>query len=149
MDDLMGKIQEVLSDEESMNQIKKLASMLGMDPDMNQGMANSNSDNSNTQSENANMTQPDFITPQNNSSQQKSNNTGFDFDINKIMALKGVIEQANKSDPSIDFIIALRPLLKEETQIKADKLIKIFRIIAIWPALKDSGLLGGDLLGLL
>jgi hypothetical protein len=44
---------------------------------------------------------------------------------------------------------ALRPLLKEETRNKLDRVIKIYRLMNIYPALKESGLGGGGLLGII
>ncbi len=131
MDDILGKIQDVLSDEESMAQIKKLADMLGLDE---------------------NTPPPDFLNfggNDNNRQENASNSGNFDFDISKIMALKEIINKANQRDTSIDLIIALRPLLKEETQKKADKIIGILKVMNMVPLLKDSGILGGDLLGIL
>ena len=66
-----------------------------------------------------------------------------------LMQLGTVISSANKSDKNVDLLLALRPLLKEENQVKIDRLVKIFKLFAIYPALKESGLLGGDLFGLL
>lgn len=57
--------------------------------------------------------------------------------------------QSNKSDKNVELLLALKPLLKEENQAKIDRLIKIFKFFAVYPALKESGLLGGDLFGLL
>ena len=133
MDDLMGRIQDVLSDEESMNQIKKLASMFGGDE---------------------NSSAPDlssiFNGMNSNSGSKNTSDTGnSDFDLSKLIVLKDIMQKANKPDPSTDLLYSLRPLVKTETQEKIDKLLKIFKIIAIWPVIKDSGVLGGDLFGLL
>lgn len=126
MDDIMGKIQDVLSDKESMNQIKQLAGMLGMDE---------------------NTAGPENSPPKNEEDQ--NSNPLPDIDISKIMMIKDVMQKANKNDPDVNFLLALRPLLKTESQVKVDKIIKIFKIMAIWPVIKDSGVLGGDLFGLL
>ena len=66
----------------------------------------------------------------------------------KLMKIQSVMQAANKPDKNVDLLLALRPLLKEENQIKIDRLVKIFKLFAIYPALKESGLLGGDLFGL-
>lgn len=71
------------------------------------------------------------------------------FDIGKIMQLQTIMASANKSDKNVDLLLALKPLLKEESQLKIDRLVKIFKLFAVYPVLKQSGLLGGDLLGLL
>jgi hypothetical protein len=70
-------------------------------------------------------------------------------DITKLLKLQAIMQQANTHDKNVDLLLALKPLLKEENQAKIDRLIKIFRLFAIYPALKESGLLGGDLFGLL
>ena len=128
MDDLMGKIQGILSDKESMEQLSQLAQM--------------------------------FSSPQNDMPQsapaQNIQNTGLPLgaqqqgiDMNKLLALQSVMARASQPDKNRDFLIALKPLLKEESQRKVDGLISLFRIMALLPALKESGILGGDLLGIL
>ncbi len=147
MDDLMTKIQNVLNDEESMKQIKELAGMLGNDLNPQEQPESSPQDNS----------APDFSKlianlggMMNNESQpQQQNNQANGVDIQKLIQLGTVISSANKSDKNVDLLVALRPLLKEENQLKIDRLIKIFQLFAVYPALKESGLLGGDLFGLL
>ena len=129
MDDLMGKIQDVLNDEESMNQIKKLAEMFGAEaagdapalPDMSSLFGKSEQHG------------------------EKNENEGSGFDFSKIMQLQQVMAKANKRDPNVELLHALKPLLKEESQHKVDKLVKIFKVMALWPVIKDSGILGVDL----
>lgn len=71
------------------------------------------------------------------------------FDIGKLIKLQTIMAQSNKSDKNVELLLALKPLLKEENQVKIDRLVKIFKLFAVYPALKESGLLGGDLFGLL
>lgn len=161
MDDLMNKLQDVLNDEESMKQIKELADMIA------------------SQAPSAEENSPVSVPAQTVGIGSTPQNTGGmpdisallrglgmgggaatsaaapvqqpapNIDISKIMQIGQVISQANKSDKNVDLLLALRPLLKEENQNKIDKLIKIFRLLAVYPVLKESGLLGGDLFGLL
>lgn len=63
------------------------------------------------------------------------------------MKIQSIMQSASKPDKNIQLLLALRPLLKEENQAKIDRLIK-YSSFAVYPALKESGLLGGDLLGL-
>jgi len=133
MDDLMGKIQDVLNDEESMNQIKKLASMLSSEnsdenPDLS-SVLNGNNNNS----EDANG----------------ENSQSNDFDFSKIIMLQQLLSQANKKDQNTDFLYALKPILKNENQVKIDRVIKILKLLTLWPVIKDSGILGGDFFELL
>ena len=117
MDDLMEKLQSVLNDSESMQQLRELASMLT-------GNAPSAEDNA--------------------SAPPPADMLG---DISKLMQLQSVISEAGKPDKNVALLLALRPLLKEENQKKLDRIVTLFRLMAIWPILKESGLLGGDLFG--
>lgn len=86
----------------------------------------------------------------NNSNQNQNNNEqNSNFDMMKLLQVQSIMAQANKSNKNVDLLMALRPLLKEENQIKIDRIVKIFKIFAVYPILKESGLLGGDLFGLL
>lgn len=183
MDELMQKLQSVLSDEESMNQIRQLASMFGggdgdnssdvhqmpntqdnsSDGSSSSGQSGMNTDDiskllssiaggDNSQPSNNTFSQEN----QNNSSamsgltnQNQQNSNQMPFDIGKIMALGNMITNASKSDKNTELLLALKPHLKEEKQDKVDRVIKIFKLISIWPAIRDSGLLGGDLFGIL
>lgn len=155
MDDLMNKLQNVLNDEESMNQIKELANMLTAEMPQNNQNAQSNTSNppAPAPQQNGQNNMPDFsalLQGLTGGGQQNAppQNSAPNFDMAKIMQLGQVMQNANKNDKNIDLLLALRPLLKEENQVKIDRLIKIFRLFAMYPALKESGLLGGDLFGI-
>lgn len=159
MDDLMSKLQSVLNDEESMKQIKELAGMLGGEPNNQEPPPPVQSPPQMPSDQQGDS--PDFsqlianlsgmMNNSNNGTSQTAapDNTANGVDIQKLMQLSTVIASANKSDKNVDLLLALKPLLKEENQMKIDRLIKIFKLFAIYPALKESGLLGGDLFGLL
>ena len=117
----MQKLQSVLSDEESMNQIRELAGMLSQGSDR--------------------AAAPDAPPPAPDAPDMP--------DIAKLMQASSLIKTAAQGDKNVDLLLALRPLLREENQVKIDRLIKIFKLMKIYPALKDSGLLGGDLFGIL
>ena len=122
MDDLMQKLQSVLNDKESMQQIQELASML-------------TSGNGDSPAESA------------PAPSAASGDETLPFDIGKLMQLSSMMSQAGKPDKNIALLQALRPLLREENQVKVDRIVKLFRLISLWPVLKESGLLGGDLFG--
>ena len=181
MDELMQKLQSVLNDEESMNQIRQLASMFGGGSDNSSNTQQplpapqNNSAHATSSAPDINMddiskllaslggdnNQPSNPQPKENQNSQFENNQlnlaypnqkGSDqlpFDIGKMIALGNIISNASKADKNTDLLLALKPHLKEEKQEKVDKVIKIFKLISIWPAIKDSGLLGGDLFGIL
>ena len=137
MDDLMNKIQNVLNDEESMKQIKEFADMLTAD---NVGQGEQGGQSEAPQSLGG-------VSPPAESKPAQATQTGG-LDIAKLMKIQSIMQSASKPDKNIQLLLALRPLLKEENQVKIDRLIKIFKLFAVYPALKESGLLGGDLLGL-
>lgn len=128
MDDMMNRLQEILNDEESMEQIKKIAGMIGGEnggemPDLSSILNSGNSNNGNN----------DNTNPE---------NTNFDF--SKLIIIQQILSEANKKDPNTEFLYALKPLLKNESQEKIDKISKVLKIIALWPVIKESGILGGD-----
>ena len=116
MDDLMEKIQNVLSDKESLEQIQQLASMLGAPAEGKSGT-------------------------------EQSDTASAMPDLSSLAAIKDLATRSAGSDKNIALLLALRPLLKEENRVKIDRIIRIFRIMALYPLLRDSGLLGGDLFG--
>ncbi|WP_295153554.1 hypothetical protein [uncultured Ruminococcus sp.] len=65
-----------------------------------------------------------------------------------LLKLGQVLQSASREDDNIRLLTALRPLLKEESRIKLDRVIKIYRLVNLYPALKESGLGGGELLGI-
>ena len=144
----MNKIQNVLNDEESMKQIKELADMLTAD---NGGQGEQGGQSEAPQSpQNMDFSQLlqslGGVSPPAESKPAQATQAGG-FDIAKLMKIQSM-QLASKPDKNIQLLLALRPLLKEENQAKIDRLIKIFKLFAVYPALKESGLLGGDLLGL-
>lgn len=64
-----------------------------------------------------------------------------DADMAKLMKIGTAMMQGGQNDPNIALILALKPLLKEETRMKADRIVKIFRLLSAYPLLKDSGLI--------
>ena len=142
MDDLMAKLQSVLNDEQSMKQLSQLAGALSGDsapqaqPAAEQASAND-------------FSQLLKSLDLNTQTQQPAPPAAPGIDVAKLMQLQAILQQANKHDKNIDLLLALRPLLKEENQVKIDRLIKIFKLFSVYPALKQSGLLGGDLFGIL
>lgn len=108
MDDMTEKIQSILSDEESMQQIKELAAMLGVSPDDSA----------------ANASPPPF--------------SSSDLDPAVLLKLSAAF---NSDDKYCSLLYALKPLLSEERQLKADRAIKMLRLYNVYTVLKNSGML--------
>lgn len=121
-DDMMGKIQEMLSDEESMKQLSELAKMF-------------------SSSENDNNNQNKEMAEEKSESAFPSGDFGLgDIDITKLFKVQEIMSKAS-NDKSAELLLALKPLLREERRAKVDKAVKILKLFAVWTVLKDSGLL--------
>ena len=126
MDDSMGKIQEVLSDEESMKQLSELAASLFPSSEQN-GTEDGCSDEAEANEANEDK-------------EDDSSKQGIDFDLSKLLMI-GQVMSSVSNDKNTELLLALRPLLKEERQEKVDKAVKILKLLAVWSVLKDSGIL--------
>lgn len=121
-DDLSKKIQSILSDEESLKQISELAAMMG-------------------------LSVPD---PTGSGEQgAPGGDEGSAPDIAALASLAGALKSSAAEDDNIRLLMALKPLLHEERRRRVDGAVKILRLINLLPALRESGILGGDLLGIL
>ena len=166
----MEKVQNILSDEESMKQIKELADMLSA-PSGNNSATNDNSvpdlsslfsalgaNTNNSQQSKVNTTnseQPDLTSllsalgnGNNNmpvaTTPQNNNNNGLGIDFGTIMKLQGLMQTASQNDKTTDLLIALKPLLNEKRQVKVDKAVKLMKIWALYNVAKDSGIINID-----
>lgn len=117
MDDLMRKVQEVLSDSESLEQLNELAAML------KEGV-----DESSVQE---NVTCGD--------EQTAGAEMGFDFV--KLLEIGQIFGNAQDDDKNTALLLALRPHLNAERQAKIDRAIKLLKLYAVYTILKDSGML--------
>jgi hypothetical protein len=169
MDDLMGKLSEVLNDPQSMQQISQLASAITKQntdlPPANAPAENGfegfdGSDGSNGSPDISAMLSSLFSGAQGNEASavgaEKSagggivgnaNSSNNVPDISKIMKITNLISGSAAEDKNIALLLAMKPLLKEENQVKIDRLVKIFKIMNAYPLIRDSGLLGGDIFG--
>lgn len=120
MDDLMGKIQEVLSDEESMKQLTELASSLLSSPE---------GEGTGTERESAGEEK-----------KEDDSGGGTDFDFSKLLMM-GQVMNSVSGDKNAELLLALKPLLKEERQAKVDKAVKMLKLFAVFNVLKESGML--------
>ena len=118
MDDLMGKIGEVLSDDESKKQLSELLQML---------ISDDTSDNS------------DSVQSDSDNSTENVSDAGPD--LSSIFKLIGLMSAFSQSDKNSELLLALKPHLKEEKQKKVDKAVKILKLIAVWNIAKESGML--------
>lgn len=123
LDDIAEKIQSLLSDDESMRQIKELAAMFS-----------GSSDNS------GNSPPPLSESEAGSDTAQNAENTSDGLGINPlaIMQLMGAMSAGDKN---CDLLVALRPHLGEEKQRRLDKMLKLMKLYNIFMTMRESGML--------
>lgn len=121
MDDLSDKISSLLSDPESMEKIKNLASMFSA--------SNSDGDNG---ADNGSEEPP-----------RENHSKAGDLQIDPEMLFKvqKALSVMKKDDPRIDLLLALRPNMSEMRRQKIDEAIHILRLLSLMPLLREQGFL--------
>lgn len=143
MDDLSQQINSILSDPQSMQQIKSMAAALGLgtqpeaapsppSPDANAlaGLLSSLNGSQNQPPAQSPTAALGGITPE---------------ALQTISRIAPLLSQVNREDDSTRLLHALRPLLSPPRQKKLDEAIKILQMMRLLPLLKDSGLLSSIL----
>lgn len=126
----MDKVQELLSDPESLKQIQELADILNSD-------INNGSQASQEQVNNSNI---NLQSNQGAESSQSQGDTSNNFDFGMIFQLMQLFNSSSNSQDTT-LLLAIKPYLSEERQGKVDKAIKLMKVYDIFTIAKDSGLL--------
>lgn len=117
MEDMAGKISELLSDPDGMSKIMAVAESLFKSDD----------------SKNPPTSEPDTAP-----------SGGFSlpdgFDITKIMGLMSAFN-SHQNDRRSELLLALKPHLSSERRERVDKAVKLLKIVSLLPLLKEQGLL--------
>lgn len=172
MDDLMKNLQQFLSTPEGQAQLQNIASMLnnkqnssGTQTNPMQGN-NQNAQNnanggldfsnimamlSNLQNANqnsaGNQSGPDMAAISNmlaNLNNNNSENTAMPgIDMNTVLKLQQVFQSINVNDKNTQLLLALKPHFSERRRQKVDQAISMMRLMAMLPALKESGIFAG------
>lgn len=64
------------------------------------------------------------------------------LDAETLLKLMSLFESMNKPNDDERFLLALKPLLREENRSKVDSAVRFMKLFALLPLLKDSGMLG-------
>lgn len=126
----MDKVQEILSDPESLKQIQELADMLNSEVNSSQPVTEVNKVSSNSI--------PNSF--QSNNTQSNSDNSNNDFDFSKVFQLMQLFNNTSNSKDTA-LLLAIKPYLTDERQNKVDKAIKLMKAYDIFITAKNSGLL--------
>lgn len=134
MEDLSGKLSEILKDPHAMEQVRSLAGMLGLGGD------------STPEASPAPVTQA----PANPLGALGSlgglggllgGSTASPELLQSVTKLLPLLSQFQQEDESTRFLRALRPLLGEERRRKLDESIRILQMLRLLPLLKSEGIL--------
>lgn len=120
MDDLSDKINSLLSDPDSMEKIKNLASMFSASNDGN----NDGDDNS-----------------EDPPKEHHTQSNDLQIDPEMLFKVQKALSVMKKDDPRIDLLLALRPNMSEMRRQKIDEAIHILRLLSLMPLLRDQGFL--------
>ena len=113
----MEKMQSLLSDPESMQQLQELAQML--QPDTGEKEAGE-------------------TPPADTAESGEESSSGFDF--GALMKVSQLMGSAGE-DPDAALLLALKPHLRAERQKKVEKAVKLLKLLSMWTLLKESGML--------
>lgn len=69
-------------------------------------------------------------------------NSSPTLDFSMIEKIQNAMQMFSQSNPNVDLLRALRPLLSQKRAKKVDDAIRIMQLIQILPMLKESGLFG-------
>ena len=62
-------------------------------------------------------------------------------DFGQLSAIMPILQALNSQDERLDFINALKPLLSEERQKKADEATKLVKLMSVLPLLRERGIM--------
>lgn len=75
-------------------------------------------------------------------SDEKSDGLFSGLDPEMLIKMLSLFETLNQPDDNERFLLALKPLLREENRAKIDSAIRLMKLFSLLPLLKDSGLFG-------
>ena len=119
MNDLTGKLIDLLSNKENISNIKNLSNIINSSMD-------SLEKNSSTKKEVSEQTSQDEILPIEA--------------MQTIIKLMPILSSINKEDDNTRLLSALRPYLSAKRQIKLNESIKMMQMFKILPILKNQGI---------
>ncbi len=118
MSDLEAALSSILGSNEGIEQIKSVASMLGMDP--------------NETVENLKGV----------SKKEEEKKSDFGIDLNMLLKLKGLLNSADNSNET-QLLDALKPYLSEGRVKKVEEAKKIMKLLDLLPLISQLGIFGG------
>ena len=149
MEDINAAIGSILSDPQKMEQLRQVAQSLGLNPPPSDGAPQPDAPQQNgggfDPSAIASILQNFQNAGQNNTNQESnsSNASGGANNLDAIGKIAGIMSTFNQSDKNVELLRSLKPHFSTTRAGKIDDAIRIMQVMRAWPALRDSGLLGG------
>ena len=128
MEDLAEKLNGILSSPEGQEQLKNIAAMFGGSdaPDLS-GLFGQGASSS---------------APTENSAQDPSAESP-PIDMAAMAGIQKMVKSMNTNDKNTQLLLALKPHFSEARQKRVDNAVKMLRLMALLPMLKQSGILSG------
>lgn len=73
---------------------------------------------------------------------EKSDGLFSGLDPEMLIKMLALFETLNQPDDNERFLLALKPLLREENRAKIDSAIRLMKLFSLLPLIKDSGIFG-------
>lgn len=168
MDDLTSTLQNILGSEEGMKQLQDLAQMLGIGSsdaspppeaeaggqgfDLNSLLENIGlgQDSAPASGSDSSGKMPDLNELlkglSGNTQSGKQDDSPPLFTPADLIRLQQLMQAVKQDNPNTMLLKSLKPLLKEERRHKVDEAVRIMKLLALLPILRESGMLG-NLLG--
>lgn len=118
MDDITGKLTDLLSDSDMLDKLKGLSGLLGLSENADSASA----EPSERESTRSGDSEPDIF--------------------GMMMKIMPIVNAFSQEDETVRLLNALKPFLAKDRQKKLDSAIMLVRLMRIFPLLKESGLFG-------
>ena len=141
MDDLTSRINQILSDPQSMQMIQNMAQSLGLNPPQEQAAVVPPAP---AEQPNFDLNQLGSLLSQLGLGQNNPSPTPSlpSIDMNSILQIQKAMQLFASGNKNVELLRSLRPLLSEKRQKKVDDAVRIMQLIQMLPMLKESGLFG-------
>ena len=136
MDDISSRINQILSDPQSMQQLQTLAQSLGLSAPAETAAPPA------SPSGGIDMSQVGALLSQFGLGQQQQTPPPPSIDMNSILQIQKAMQLFANGNKNVELLRSLRPLLSERRQKKVDDAVRIMQLIQMLPMLKEAGLFG-------
>lgn len=136
MDDISSRINQILSDPQSMQQLQTLAQSLGLSAPAETAVPPP------SPSGGIDMNQLGALLSQFGLGQQQQAPPPPSIDMNSILQIQKAMQLFANGNKNVELLRSLRPLLSERRQQKVDDAVRIMQLIQMLPMLKEAGLFG-------